>query len=409
MEDDLLKSLLRQKLEGYEAPTIDSDWDGISHHLQRRKLHRTTVRWIAAGGAIAASIAIFLLLQYDPLLPNDNAQQIAVVSDLEGAITPPSAKIDEEILKPTIKPLPLTQNVRLAGKSPSDNTKKDPPVTVDLDEKNITLADAVTIQNDIEREVPQGEKTVTEQKREASQNFFDPFLIDDRQPSSYSRDKWGFAVLASQTGATVAKEYDIPTPRYAMRNTAPVRNTAISPEETGFASVASKKIPANPTETIHHIPLSFGATFRYYFLPRWAVESGLVYTYLASEYRYDDNSRIDQKMHYLGLPLNIVYQFVGNRYFSLYLSGGGMMEKGLRADYTKTGPSIEKTQDHESIDGLQWSLNAQLGASYNFTRRFSLYAEPGIRWFAPDQNQPRSIRTDQSFNFSIGVGLRTVF
>jgi hypothetical protein len=163
-----------------------------------------------------------------------------------------------------------------------------------------------------------------------------------------------------------------------------------------------------PKEASHHIPLSFGLTFRFYFTSHWAIESGLVYTYLSSEYKYGNNYRVKQHLHYLGLPVNAVYQFVGSKRFSVYVSGGGMLEKGISAEYTAITP-LSQTNSHDDIAGVQWSLNGYLGISYNFSKRFSLYAEPGIRYFFPDARQPESMRTERPFNYSLGFGLRTNF
>jgi hypothetical protein len=160
-------------------------------------------------------------------------------------------------------------------------------------------------------------------------------------------------------------------------------------------------------KTNHHTPLSFGLTFRYYFASHWALESGLVYTYLSSDYTYMNRSGATQRMHYLGLPVNVVHRFFHSKRFSFYLSGGGMLEKGLSEDYTFTAP--EKQPVHNNIAGVQWSLNGQLGAEYKLFERFSLYAEPGVRYFIPETNQPQSIRTEQSFSFTIGFGLRANF
>jgi len=58
-------------------------------------------------------------------------------------------------------------------------------------------------------------------------------------------------------------------------------------------------------------------------------ETGLVYTYLSSNLTaggaayYTQN----QQLHYLGIPLKLNWNFLKKRYFNLYLSGGGMLEK----------------------------------------------------------------------------------
>jgi opacity protein-like surface antigen len=208
--------------------------------------------------------------------------------------------------------------------------------------------------------------------------------------------KWALALVAGQAGNFSGENNDLSQMYAASKAPSIIDGTVVSSP------------PGTIIETNNSIPLSFGLTFRYYFTSRWALESGLVYTYLSSEYIYNNNTSIEQQLHYLGLPLNVVYQFFGSRRFSLYLSGGGMAEKGLSANYAVISSS-GKTKTRDNIDGIQWSLNGQLGVSYNLSTRFSLYAEPGVRYFLSDEKQPESIRTDKPFNFSLGFGVRTNF
>ena len=85
-----------------------------------------------------------------------------------------------------------------------------------------------------------------------------------------------------------------------------------------------------------------------------------------------------------------------------------MLEKGISANYTLIAPASQ-TNKRESIAGLQWSLNGQLGGSFHLSKRFSLYIEPGVRYFFPDTRQPESVRTEQPLNFTLGFGIRANF
>ena len=55
--------------------------------------------------------------------------------------------------------------------------------------------------------------------------------------------------------------------------------------------------------------------------------------------------------------------------------------------------------------GLQPSVVAGVGLQYNVLPKFSLYAEPGIRYYF-DANQSPSIRTMQPWMVSLELGLR---
>lgn len=95
----------------------------------------------------------------------------------------------------------------------------------------------------------------------------------------------------------------------------------------------------------------------------------------------------------------------------LYLSGGFMMEKGLQAVYSGyiagNGTTLSKSKK-EGIHGMQWSVNASVGAAYRFYGDWSLYFEPRFSHYF-DCDQPASIRTDKPLGFGLSAGIRYAF
>jgi hypothetical protein len=169
------------------------------------------------------------------------------------------------------------------------------------------------------------------------------------------------------------------------------------------------------TSITHKPPLSFGITARKNFGKRLGVESGLVYTYLSSNFEWtewDINYTAHQSLHYLGIPVNMVaYLWNPNPSWRIYFSGGFTGEKGLRAIYTqhrKTewqwNNAIYTTTVKKKIDGLQWSLNSAVGVNYKFHKEFGIYFEPRVG-YSFDNNQPISIRTEWPVYIGINVGL----
>lgn len=141
----------------------------------------------------------------------------------------------------------------------------------------------------------------------------------------------------------------------------------------------------------HHQPVRFGLSLRYRLKDRWNVESGLTYTRLSSDITtiIDDVTTVtEQRLNYIGLPLNISYELWKSRYFGLYVTGGGMIEKRL---------------DDSS---WQFSLNGAAGAEYKLTNFFSLYAEPGIGYYFKDGSSTPTIYKDHPLNFNLSFGLR---
>lgn len=83
--------------------------------------------------------------------------------------------------------------------------------------------------------------------------------------------------------------------------------------------------------SVHHKqPISFGLSVRKNLPKNFSLETGLTYTYLASEIEFTDGSQqFDQKLHYIGIPLRANWNFVNKQSFIIYLSGGGMIENAF--------------------------------------------------------------------------------
>jgi hypothetical protein len=163
----------------------------------------------------------------------------------------------------------------------------------------------------------------------------------------------------------------------------------------------------------YSLPISFGFTVRKDLSRRIAVESGLMYTYLSTTFKRggDCPSEVKSSLHYLGIPLNLVVYVWKNQRWNVYLSGGFMMEKGLQAVYSGyiagNGTTISKSKK-EGIHGMQWSVNASVGAAYRFYGDWSLYFEPRFSHYF-DCDQPASIRTDKPLGFGLSAGIRYAF
>ena len=130
-------------------------------------------------------------------------------------------------------------------------------------------------------------------------------------------------------------------------------------------------------------PIRVGVSLRYMLNNRWSLESGLTYTHLVS-----DIGNETLRNNLIGLPLNVGYQVWNNRHFGLYVSAGG---------------TIEKMLDEKP---WQFSVNAALGAEYKFSKRLSLFAEPGIGYYFPNDSDIPIIYQDHPLNFNLNFGLR---
>lgn len=150
----------------------------------------------------------------------------------------------------------------------------------------------------------------------------------------------------------------------------------------------------------HHQPLSFGLSVRKEFAHGLSLESGVNYTLLRSDVRMQYSSDdVGQKLHFIGVPLRVNWQFLERGRFSLYMGAGGMVEKCVSA---KLG---SKTMDEP---GVQWSALAAVGAQYRVGSMVGLYFEPeGSYYFT--ETELRTARTDSPLTLTLRLGVRLSF
>ena len=145
---------------------------------------------------------------------------------------------------------------------------------------------------------------------------------------------------------------------------------------------------------IHHRqPVRFGLSLRYRLNVHWSVESGLTYTRLSSDINTTvggSTTITEQQLNYIGLPLNMSYEFCKGRHFGLYLATGGTTEKCL------------------DTSSWQFSLNGAVGAEYQLTDFLSLYAEPGLGYYFKNGSTMPTIYQDHPLNFNFSFGLRFI-
>ena len=190
-------------------------------------------------------------------------------------------------------------------------------------------------------------------------------------------------------------------------------------ESSSAVVLKSSSAPATSsgnTEIRHRQPVRAGVSFRYDFTKRWGVETGLTYSLLSSSINSSDSHHslhTEQKLHYIGIPLQISYDFLQTRWISLYANAGGMIEKCVSGradtDYMSDGNVISESRSDIQVRPLQWSLNAALGAEVHFTPLVGFYVEPGVSYFFNDGSDVSTIYKERPFNFNLEFGLRFSF
>lgn len=172
------------------------------------------------------------------------------------------------------------------------------------------------------------------------------------------------------------------------------------PIELGKANVLMAK---QPERKAHHAqPIKVGVSVAYRLSSRWAVNTGVTYSYLSSNFTESDHVVDRQKLHYVGIPLTASYSFLRTRHAEVYVTAGGEVEKLVK------GSAGVDDSEHKNLTEKrpQWSLKAAVGGAYHFTPSLSLYAEPGMTHYFDNHSSIDNVYKDKPTSFSLNVGLR---
>ena len=166
----------------------------------------------------------------------------------------------------------------------------------------------------------------------------------------------------------------------------------------------------------HNFPISFGLGVKKHFNNRWALETGLVYTYLESNGEMEASGflyKARQQVHYLGIPLYASYSLFNNNRWDVYLTGGFMAEVGVGGQqrirmYFENDAQSTHYQDLNP-KGLLWSTTLGGGVTYYMVDRFGVYLEPGASYYFANDRQPITYRTENPWSFNVRLGFRFKF
>lgn len=169
---------------------------------------------------------------------------------------------------------------------------------------------------------------------------------------------------------------------------------------TGDNMTFVQRFDAGDNSYRHHQPLSFGFSVSKALPHGLSLESGAIYTLVRSDVRTRHASEdVSQKLHFVGIPLRLNWQFFERNRFSIYIGAGAMAEKCVSAKFGTT--TINEP-------GLQWSALAAVGMQYSLGDVVGLYFEPeGSYYFT--ETRLRTLRTESPLTLSLRLGVRLSF
>ena len=211
----------------------------------------------------------------------------------------------------------------------------------------------------------------------------------------------------------VGGNFDVSSNRLAQSGMVATEVLNISQGEVISIMGTGESVRVQPeTKMKHHVPFTVGASLQYELTDRWAIESGVTYTYLHSTAKAEGIFTYEwsQELHYIGIPLTASYKIINRNMFDLYARAGGAVERAVAANKVfnmsaGTSEGISRPNEKIGCKGVQMSVAAAIGAEVKLINRLGIYAEAGAGYFF-DNNQPLSYRSENPFSVTLQAGLR---
>ncbi|MDE6352236.1 MAG: PorT family protein [Muribaculaceae bacterium] len=163
----------------------------------------------------------------------------------------------------------------------------------------------------------------------------------------------------------------------------------------------------------HSMPLKVGVTFGWQVIPRLTIGTGVCYSFLSSDFNnlyFDDHyyMRANQKLHYIGIPIQVSYNFASWRMLQFYGTAGVFGEKLISGKVSGENKAEYASYSIKEKE-LQWSVNAGLGAQLNVSDHFGFYLEPSVAYYFDNHSMVVNVYKERPINFVLTFGLRFNF
>ena len=395
MKENEFDIYVRNLMSGAEETVSPDVWKGVEAGLDRAARRRVVPVWLwrgVAAAAVAAAAAAFVLLRPTQNLSNQPTIQQPVAQATDAPL-PAVTQPEEDDVTPIQK-----QAVRLQGR--------------------IAQALEVPVSPETEEELP----VTVEAPEEPATRRPDAVVTPDAQPQdSFAADNEALRQLAFEEHKMHRKgEMSMSILGNIQSNTRPEGPTNKVRRSPGmFIMPAPTKtgITREGTEFSFGLPVSAGIGLRYDFNPRWGIGTGIVYTNLSRSFLGDYSevengvavknlydTDITNQQHFIGIPVNLFFNFVNTGNWNFHARIDGMGEK-LLDNHFLIHDGEGDIHLHEKATGLQFSTGVGVGVEFKFSPYLGIYFDPTLRYYF-DGNQPRSIRTIQPLRMDFEAGLR---
>ena len=391
---------LREKLYDVQMPVEADLWQDIEATLRRRRMRRM----LYYASSVAAVVLLALLL----LLPGGESGQPQVQTLVAEAV---SDKVPSEVAAVVVAE-PDSEVAAVAELSAAADVVAEPAGAMEVSGAEASPAAELgytapvgntapevgknaVAETDAQEAVAVQTRAVAPKERRAAMALVDDILEfgDERERERGNR---GYTLAFSQG--------------IMPGSAASVAGSRVMASSAFGGALEHSHMVEQVSDTKYSLPVNAGLQIQFPVGENMAVGVGVNYSMLKSKYDClidKVHYNVKQKLHYIGIPVNVYGLVVERNNFSFYVNAGVTLEKGIRAVYELN--SYRDSQKYRAdIEGVQFSINAGLGVEYKFSSAVGLYFEPNLVYYTNSEVM-YSIRTDQPFQVKADIGFRFHF
>lgn len=376
---------IKAEMQEFESDSPKGLWESIEGRLPASKVAptRSWWGWAAAAGALAvAGVSAFLFFR--PISPQEviSVERAESVVALNDVLPDPSEQIVR--LQEAVAPVAVSQ-----------------PKEAQRPEKSAASQETETVQ---EPEIVQKPEAVQEPESLSWEEFSQEPRVARKTP----QNKVSVGLAASGAASFSQTALIGGGPLFG------VGLDAVSWEDSpklGLAVVNQGK--DIESELRHKVPVRLTLGVSYAITDRLSVVSGLSHTLLLSEYKEGTQQNYksgEQRVEYVGVPINLKYDFYSSTRLDVYASAGLTLDKCIKAnrtdDYFLSGENRLKEVISLGEHPFQLSAGAAFGAEYRIYDSLWLFGECGLAYFFNDRSSLEILYKERPLNATFNLGIR---
>ena len=382
---------IKVEMQEFESDSPKGLWESIEGRLPASKVAPTHSwwGWAAAAGALAVAGASAFLF-FRPISPQEviSVEKAEPVVALNDVLPDPSDQIVR--LQEIVEPVAVSQ--------PKEAQR---PEKSAVSQKTEAIRETTAVR---EAETAQETETVQEPESLPWEEFSQETRVARKTPQN--RVSVGLAASGAASFSQTALIGGGPLFGVGL--------DAVSWEDSpklGLAVVNQGK--DIESELRHKVPVRLTLGVSYAITDRLSVVSGLSHTLLLSEYKEGTQQNYksgEQRVEYVGVPINLKYDFYSSTRLDVYASAGLTLDKCIKAnrtdDYFLSGENRLKEVISLGEHPFQLSAGAAFGAEYRIYDSLWLFGECGLAYFFNDRSSLEILYKERPLNATFNLGIR---